>query len=117
MRAAADSETAYSSINHFAVAGEPVQIASPETDLSAELKRGLTFVRKQRATEIRKRHSGFVQGGPLCPGPISKTAALAIRIWKSGQGNGKRAPVIALAKELNAWGRTAPRPCLMKYRI
>lgn len=28
-------------------AGEPVQIATPETDLSAELKRGLTFVRKQ----------------------------------------------------------------------
>lgn len=28
-------------------AGEPVQIATPETDLSAELRRGLTFVRKQ----------------------------------------------------------------------
>ena len=28
-------------------AGEPVQIATPDTDLSAELKRGLTFVRKQ----------------------------------------------------------------------
>jgi hypothetical protein len=28
-------------------AGEPVQIATPETDLSAELKRGLAFVRKQ----------------------------------------------------------------------
>lgn len=28
-------------------AGEPVQIATPETDLSAELKRGLTFVRKR----------------------------------------------------------------------
>jgi hypothetical protein len=28
-------------------AGEPVQIASDETDLSAELKRGLLFVRKQ----------------------------------------------------------------------
>lgn len=28
-------------------AGEPVQIATPETDLSAELKRGLSFVRKQ----------------------------------------------------------------------
>ncbi len=27
-------------------AGEPVQIATPESDLSAELKRGLTFVRK-----------------------------------------------------------------------
>jgi hypothetical protein len=27
-------------------AGEPVQIATPETDLSAELKRGLSFVRK-----------------------------------------------------------------------
>jgi len=26
--------------------GEPVQIAAPETDLSAELKRGLSFVRK-----------------------------------------------------------------------
>ena len=28
-------------------AGEPVQIATLESDLSAELKRGLTFVRKQ----------------------------------------------------------------------
>src|SRR6266568_4489680 len=28
-------------------AGEPVQIATDETDLSAELKRGLAFVRKQ----------------------------------------------------------------------
>lgn len=26
--------------------GEPVQIATPETDLSAQLKRGLSFVRK-----------------------------------------------------------------------
>src|SRR5215467_727694 len=29
-------------------AGEPVQIATPETDLSAELKRGLAFHRKSR---------------------------------------------------------------------
>ena len=29
-------------------AGEPVQIATDETDLSAELKRGLSFVWKQR---------------------------------------------------------------------
>jgi hypothetical protein len=28
-------------------AGEPVQIATDETDLSAELKRGLSFVRKE----------------------------------------------------------------------
>ena len=28
-------------------AGEPVQIATEDTDLSAELKRGLSFVRKQ----------------------------------------------------------------------
>lgn len=28
-------------------AGEPVQIATPDTDLSAALKRGLTFVRSQ----------------------------------------------------------------------
>ena len=28
-------------------AGEPVQIATDETDLGAELKRGLSFVRKQ----------------------------------------------------------------------
>ena len=28
-------------------AGEPVQIATPQTDLSTELKRGLSFVRKQ----------------------------------------------------------------------
>lgn len=30
-------------------AGEPVQIATPETDLGSELKRGLSFVRKQRS--------------------------------------------------------------------
>jgi hypothetical protein len=30
-------------------AGEPVQIATPETDLNAALKRGLKFVRKQHA--------------------------------------------------------------------
>lgn len=29
-------------------AGEPVHIATPQTDLSTELKRGLSFVRKQR---------------------------------------------------------------------
>jgi hypothetical protein len=38
-------------------AGEPVQIATEETDLSAELKRGLSFVRKERrgrsATKMR----------------------------------------------------------------
>jgi hypothetical protein len=32
-------------------AGEPVQIATPETDLSAELKRGLSFVRKHGGTK------------------------------------------------------------------
>jgi hypothetical protein len=35
-------------------AGEPVQIASPETDLSAELKRGLAFVRKQSREHKKK---------------------------------------------------------------
>lgn len=30
-------------------AGEPVQIANESTDLSAELKRGLSFVKHQRA--------------------------------------------------------------------
>lgn len=29
------------------LAGEPVQIAMPETDLGAELRRGLAFVRKR----------------------------------------------------------------------
>jgi phage terminase Nu1 subunit (DNA packaging protein) len=28
-------------------AGEPIQIATPESDLGSELKRGLAFVRKQ----------------------------------------------------------------------
>ena len=37
-------------------AGEPVQIATPETDSSAELKRGLAFVRKQsRGQTVKKR--------------------------------------------------------------
>ena len=35
-------------------AGEPVQIATPETDLSAELKRGLTFAQKQRQGRKKK---------------------------------------------------------------
>ena len=35
-------------------AGEPVQIASEETDLSAELKRGLTFVRNQSRNTSKK---------------------------------------------------------------
>jgi phage terminase Nu1 subunit (DNA packaging protein) len=35
-------------------AGEPVQIASEETDLSAELKRGLSFVRKQGREHKKK---------------------------------------------------------------
>src|SRR5881394_1746561 len=36
-------------------AGEPVQIAGKETDLSAELKRGLSFVRKQsRGRGVKK---------------------------------------------------------------
>jgi len=39
------------------LAGEPVQIATPETDLSAELKRGLSLVKKQsrsRSTITKK---------------------------------------------------------------
>lgn len=35
-------------------AGEPVQIASENTDLSAELKRGLSFVRKQGMQRKKK---------------------------------------------------------------
>jgi len=35
-------------------AGEPVQIATDETDLSAELKRGQSFVRKQGARKPKK---------------------------------------------------------------
>ena len=36
-------------------AGEPVQIAGKETDLSAELKRGLSFVRKQSGNRSPKK--------------------------------------------------------------
>jgi hypothetical protein len=35
-------------------AGEPVQIATSETDLSAELKRGLTFVRQHSRLNKKK---------------------------------------------------------------
>jgi hypothetical protein len=35
-------------------AGEPVQIASESTDLSSELKRGLSYVRKNRRTQSEK---------------------------------------------------------------
>ena len=35
-------------------AGEPVQIATEETNLRAELKRGLSFVRKQGARNQRR---------------------------------------------------------------
>lgn len=35
-------------------AGEPVQIATSETDLGAELKRGLTFVRKHTGSNRKK---------------------------------------------------------------
>ena len=34
-------------------AGEPVQITTESTDLSSELKRGLSFVRKQRGKRKR----------------------------------------------------------------
>lgn len=36
-------------------AGEPVQIATAETDLSSELKRGLSYVRKQAGTGPKKK--------------------------------------------------------------
>jgi len=36
-------------------AGEPVQIATSETDLSGELKRGLAFVRKQGRSQTEKK--------------------------------------------------------------
>jgi len=35
-------------------AGEPVQIATSETDLGAQLKRGLSFIRKQGQEHKRK---------------------------------------------------------------
>jgi hypothetical protein len=35
-------------------AGEPIQIATPETDLSAELTRGLSFVRNQSRNAKKK---------------------------------------------------------------
>jgi hypothetical protein len=34
---------------------EPVQIATEATDLSAELKRGLSYIRKQKRDKIRKK--------------------------------------------------------------
>ncbi len=36
-------------------AGEPVQIATVETDLGSELKRGLSYIRKQAGTGSRKK--------------------------------------------------------------
>jgi len=36
-------------------AGEPVQIAIAETDLSGELRRGLSFLRKQSSKKKRKK--------------------------------------------------------------
>ncbi len=36
-------------------AGEPVQIATENTDLSAELKRGLTYVRKHGRAQSKKK--------------------------------------------------------------
>jgi len=36
-------------------AAEPVQIATETTDLSSELKRGLSYVRKQRQAQSKKR--------------------------------------------------------------
>ena len=36
-------------------AGEPVQIATKETDLGAELRRGLSFIRKQSKKDNSKR--------------------------------------------------------------
>lgn len=47
-------ETSREELNHWLgreSSGEPVQIASSETDLSAELKRGLSFVRKHQRKE------------------------------------------------------------------
>ena len=35
-------------------ASEPVEIATESTDLSAELKRGLSYVRKQKQTQNKK---------------------------------------------------------------
>src|SRR5437879_3673909 len=34
--------------------GEPVQVATPETDLSAELKRGLAHIRRERPSRKRR---------------------------------------------------------------
>jgi len=36
-------------------AGQPVQIATDSTDLGAELRRGLSFVRKQGRVEMKKK--------------------------------------------------------------
>jgi hypothetical protein len=38
-------------------AGEPVQIATDETDLSAELKRGLSFIRKHIRSQDGKKNA------------------------------------------------------------
>ena len=50
-------ESSREELNHWLgreSAGEPVQIASEETDLSAELKRGLSFVRKRSQNTPKK---------------------------------------------------------------
>lgn len=36
-------------------ASEPVEIATESTDLSAELKRGLSYIRKQKQTQNKKK--------------------------------------------------------------
>lgn len=50
-------ESSREELNHWLgreSAGEPVQIATSETDLSPELKRGLAFARKQSRREKKK---------------------------------------------------------------
>jgi hypothetical protein len=50
-------ESSREELNHWLgreSAGEPIQIATSETDLSAELKRGLTFVRQHSGPNRKK---------------------------------------------------------------
>jgi hypothetical protein len=38
--------------------GKPVHVATEDTDLTAELKRGLSFVRREKEPTAGKKHSG-----------------------------------------------------------
>lgn len=43
--------------------GKPVHVATDETDLAAELKRGLSFVRREKETRNNKKESAVPKKG------------------------------------------------------